>query len=162
MRHLLLWNEEQLGAGQSVRITKTGRNEGARRDRMKCEKTKKCEEQRSDGQKKKKKRGVEVNLEEWKRDAGSSVTEGYFGLHSNDVTSCWHCWTEKQISHLIFAPHFSSSFLLPAHSDNLLGLTTCGSSSFLLSSFVTYLPTLLNVPPFLCDQSQWYPPPQFM
>lgn len=119
------------------------------------------------GKKEKKKReerrGVEVNLGEWKWDAGSSITEGYFGLHSNDVTSCWHCWTEKQISHLIFAPHFSSSFLLPAHSDNLLGFTTCGSSSFLLSSFVTYLPTLLNVPPpFLCDQSQRYPPPQFM
>lgn len=98
-------------------------------------------------EKKKERRGVEVNLGEWKWDAGSSITEGYFGLHSNDVTSCWHCWTEKQISHLIFAPHFSSSFLLPAHSDNLLGFTTCGSSSFLLSSFVTYLPTLLNVPP---------------
>lgn len=41
------------------------------------------------------------------------------GLHSNDVTSCWHCWTEKQISHLIFAlilvPVSSSQLMQPAY-----------------------------------------------
>lgn len=101
--HLILWHEDQQRAGQSRRITRIGRNAKSekrlyenverhgevRRTEMEVgrnEKTKERKERSQCG-------GVK----------GRCRQQQHWGLHSNDVTSCWHCWTEKQISHLIFA-----------------------------------------------------------
>lgn len=98
----------------------------------------------------------------------------------NDVTSCRHCWTAKQICQLIFTPRCTSSFLLPAHSDISLGFMTWRSSSFfspllshgsplllmflfLLQSGSVASPPPLSLLPSLCNSSLigWdhkYPP----
>lgn len=167
VRHLILWHGEQLRAGQSRKITRVGKNEKVRRDCTKMWKgAVKWEEQREKKWHKRQRRG-ERERSQCRGEEQGHRQHQHWGLHSNDVTSYWHCWTEKQISHLIFAlilvPVSSSQLTQPAY----WGYMTCGYSSALLSSSVTYLiplhtSLLSSCPPFFCNQGQWYPPPLFM
>lgn len=88
--------------------------------------------------------------------------------HSNDVTSCRHCWTAKRIRQLIFTPRCTSSFLLPAHSDISLGFMTWRSSSF-FSPLLSHGSPLLLMSLLLLQSGSvasplppLRPPPQFM
>lgn len=51
----------------------------------------------------KKRRQWGKNKTEHKLEERETRQQQDWGLHSNDVTSRWHCWTQKWISHLIFA-----------------------------------------------------------
>lgn len=85
----------------------------------------------------------------------------HWGLHS---TSCWHCWTEKQITHLIFAlilvPVSSSQLVPPAywdtwHVDHPLLYSP-------LLSHTSYLSTFLMSPFLLQSGSVVSPSPVYV
>lgn len=131
------------------RITRICRNEKMRRDCMKTWKD--AVESVWNGQKMGRKDKDE--REEGSRCRGVDERhrqQQHWGLHS---TSCWHCWTEKQITHLIFAlilvPVSSSQLVPPAYWD-----TWHVDHPLLYSPLLSHTSYLSGIPlPCLCNSS---------